>query len=166
MDTIKDFIQEEGKLPSGRLKLRVDPDIYTPRYMDEMRAFCDAEKEKNSPRRKQLQMLFENESDPREKRRHKQQLDAFLKEQLTMPAKCDQFCVECAYQFMKLDIQAEYGFFIEIHIRSDGGRKGRWALVKHPEGRGAFAATEGRGARRLYKAIRSDSHAHRAGIHV
>ena len=162
-----DYVQERGDNGKGCLMLFIDPDIYIPLYVKEITDFCAAEKERNDPRRKQLQLLFENEKDPAEKRLHKQQLDVFLREQFTFPSKMDQFCIECAYQFMKLDIAAKYeGTPIKNNVRGDGGRKDRWALTKHPEGRGAHAATQGRQARRLYRAMRGASDARRAGIHV
>ena len=162
-----DHVEERGVNIKGRLELFVDPDIYVPAYVKEITEFCAAEKVRTDPRRKQLQLLFENEKDPAEKRLHKQQLDGFLREQFTFPAKMDQFCVECTQQFAKLDIYAKYeGTPIKIIIRGDGGRKDRWRLTAHPEGRGAHAATQGRQARRLYKAMRGASDARRAGIHV
>lgn len=62
-----------------------------------------------------------------------------------------QYHLEVAYQCMKMDMQKEFGFAIEIRI-SDPGKK--WALTNFKKGKGAHAATQGREAREHYRRLR------------
>lgn len=68
-----------------------------------------------------------------------------------------QWALEMVYQFAKLDLRralllnGESAWPRVVRIKGD---KQRWALKNHPLGRGPWAATQGKEARRLYKAIR------------
>jgi len=72
----------------------------------------------------------------------------------------DQYWLEVAYQCIKLDVQAALAGTVfdprtvgkpaEIHFSNAP----EFALVKHPEGRGTAAATQGREAREVYKKLR------------
>ena len=62
-----------------------------------------------------------------------------------------QYHLEVAYQAMKMDMQREFGFSIEIRI-VDSSKK--WAQSNYKRGKGAKAATEGREAREHYRKLR------------
>ena len=75
----------------------------------------------------------------------------------------DQYWIEVVYQCTKLEVQRlvsgteldprshpDEPRALQIRITADGGRKDRWALNNHPEGRGIKAATAGREARDHY----------------
>lgn len=68
----------------------------------------------------------------------------------------NKFNVEVAYQFVKMDLQTAmktFGFM--VLIRSDGGRKDRWALANLPGTDADIAhATNGLAARGLYRKLR------------
>ena len=67
----------------------------------------------------------------------------------------DQYWIEVAYQCVKMELQRLLGRFnFEIRIVAHGGRKERWALKNHPNGRGVKAATQGREAREHYRRLR------------
>lgn len=76
----------------------------------------------------------------------------------------DQYTLEVCYQAMKMDMQATYGFNIEIHVKGVAGHKDRWAIKGKSPGLGvpgalAMVGDEGSGersnaARDHYKRVR------------
>ena len=63
----------------------------------------------------------------------------------------DQYWLEVAYQFMKMDVQKAMGHFnFNINVTN----RPKWALANHKPGRGIVAATQGREARQHYVRIR------------
>lgn len=133
--------------------IEVDPDIFYPHYMDSIKPGLEKKRREFQGRIDAAHKDL-NKASAQEKKNIQNQINVLEREKPRVPDKFDQYWLETFYQFMKMDLQKELGFAIEIRVKSTGGRKKRWALANHPEGRGIQAASRGKEARHHYKMLR------------
>lgn len=137
----------------GRKIFSVDPDLFYPSYFQELKDHLGGERAKAAPRIEELRQSYAN-AEGNEKRLLKRELDVEEANLPVEPERLDQYWLEVCYQCMKMDLQAEFGFNIEIRVNAEGRRKDKWTYDAHPEGLGAERAARGKEARKHFESLR------------
>ena len=137
----------------GRKIFSVDPDVFYPAYFAELKSHLAGKRALAAPRIETLRQAYA-QAEGNEKRLLKRELDVEEANLPLEPERLDQYWLEVCYQCMKMDLQTEFGFNIEIRVNAEGRRKDKWAYDAHPEGLGAERAARGKEARKHFESLR------------